>query len=262
MAFVQNIDDTIDKFEFPLKEQCPWMTYKIIIYFATFIVGLLLCFIGKPFMRITISSLIGLTAGFAVYQCRSLAGSNITENIWIVICILSGLLSAVLAFKFFVKRIGIPLLNSIVFGALFYVASVQFLITQINDPWFNYKAFGSIVIGVIIGLIIGCAQYKATTKVIAAIFGSFLVVSSAGSSINAFGGDLKFDLKNLFGTAEGFVTEHTLFLAKMAGDSVGKTQVPSKAFAEDINKMDIVMCTLWIVVCIFSLIYQFVIRKS
>lgn len=237
------------------------------------IIGVLLCFMGKKFMRVIISLLAGLAAMFGVlliFQALDSSAYGWDSFYGIVgTCVAAGLLVMFIAFKWFVIKLAFGLLGGFVFAFGFVMA---FHVSQQYDTFHtefieSHHCIIRIVIAVVGGLVggtIGVTCSKTVMKCIGAVSGSFFIVSSVAFFIENFkpGTRTHFnlitivtDMKRAVKAAEGMCAGTEQAEEVLAGQG-------ERFAAAATDSAFLWMLAFWALLCMMSLVYQFCIQKS
>eukprot|EP01083_Nonionella_stella_P217404 780586_1 len=222
---------------------------------VAFVLGLLLCVVGKKFMRIILSLLFGFAIATAVLFGIDFVGIISDPWIMLVTMCVSGLVATFISFRWAWVYFTMAITCALSFGLM---SLLLFCFLEENWSVLKQQPNGSknlycgivVVLGGFIGYVLGYAHPRFIMKSIGAVLGSFLVVSSVGYFLDAFvlaAGACNKTSFNLFGFYE----------SAMRGLSDTR-----RAVCESRNAVTIAMVASWIILCVFSLVYQFCIQPK
>eukprot|EP01083_Nonionella_stella_P024066 66576_1 len=228
---------------------------------VAFVLGLLLCCVAKKFMRIIISLLTGLSVTLCVWcifvtlHDHYSAYSVQSAALIIVTCAVSGFVASVISFRWRVVKFTIGIACGLGCGFMFYFLFHEFVSWKLDLQWTHTLSpktdelcgIGCAIFGGIIGFLFGIYRSRNTMKLVGALFGSFLVVSSIGFFLDEY--------CNL--------AHRTNFnLAELYGMVVHRSNVPVPGTPRGGNPVKMAMRISWVILCGFSIVYQCCVQQK
>eukprot|EP01083_Nonionella_stella_P239214 837497_1 len=204
--------------------------------------------------------IIALLTGLSVTSCVWLifvmlhSSSYPVHNTALIIgtCCVSGLVTSVISFRWRVVKLSIGVACALGSGFMFYylftLCQLEFRLS-VTSQMAQFCAIASAILGGIFGLLFGIYRSRKTMKLVGAVFGSFLVVSSVGFFLD----------KYVFGeTRTNFNLAQICRMVDKDWVDLGVARVASCRE----NPVKLAMRVSWVILCVCSLVYQCRVQQS